>query len=1458
MNTNTPILLLPIKIETRFIELVDSSKELWVRVFPDRVFLDSFEPRLTVKEVKAIKKYINNPDENTWGELVAAYGVYRATYLISTDAENQKILTKAEEANLTLDYVYPKKVLPDSFVFYLYDKDGAIINPEGYKGLEITENLELFQEKGATSWIENFYEAISKGVGMKIPIEEEEFSKLIVVGHNQSSSSEDVQELFKKHQYTDGFSILEYGTPTNNTDVDKSGYSVKDRYEAKKSYQYVVKKQEFSEISELGKPHAHGNLLSRGLGLMPSFFETVRNSHIKDDISYWIQKATWFVLGNYTIEQITPNNFTPDKKIELWEHFYKYVRAKSIFPTLKMANQPYGLLPVMQLKHLGSLNPLLVKWKSAIKNIDLLWLEEKTLTESNESLLKVLTQLPFSIDHFIGGFEKKKHDLIEDGKGDQDRIDTPIYRHRVLLPYSLGQLPRILAEDIYYTHLSSYENPYNNTYITTRTNFLNNYADGDGYFSEILDYGFKEKQSIEKLKYDIYNSTKGNLTNELLQRVEKYIDYMFLEDIRFEKQIIWKHDLNFFPDRKFVIGRNIPDNDRDFYIKEIFSDELVEKGEIIFLLEGVSKENISKIEIIAPFSGRLTLKKEKNDLIEPFDVLCTIEYLNEEKKNAFRKETYDALKEMKALVARSRGKEKEIRQALTEAIDLSSYRLDAWITSLATKKLDKIRNDNKETQLGAYGWVENLKKDSQAIKQKSDSDKKEDSLFYKNGSDGGIIHTPSAAQTTTAAIFKNAFLTHRDNTEREGNPFTLNLTSERIQNAQKILQGLREGQELALLLGNYFERLMHDLRLDSVVYKIKTDPKKIFLLVNDLDSTTESYSTLHSIDGMKLIKKDNNTRADRKVSMDLMNLLENIDDETWRKVVEGVLKTRDLLDASLDVLFFEAGYNLVEGNLSQASAAMDATRGKVAPPPLESLKSPILGVGVKHQLLIVFGNENLIKDKRNPKAFLEPRIEGWLIEHIGALDKFACNIVFKNIEDLTTTKVIENFKLDTLNLAHLDLLYLSETPILNAASELELRICNELKKTHLDDIDWQNWKYSIEPSSDNQLIPLKQVLEVFRYAHNLLQSNRSIRPEELNKEGAQVTLPSLDDLVDKLEQLKEELDTLKNKTNLDEEDILYLVKFKMTNPRGWLSTNNEDRKVMFVNKIKEELEEKVLLISGGLERYKSDALDYSQQFEILHNITKLLFGDGFILLRPCKTTQEIINLTKEVNQKKLVGVSKANENWGQERLQLWLQGVAQINKGAESLEDWLMIQKAWSTNTDKWTFNAIQLPTLANHPWLGLSKKEMLALAEINGDIALKNKLQEKATLGNNPFYPKGCTSKVVYAPKTFSNIDVNTNVYGLVLEEFPEHIPNETVTTGVGFHYNAPNAEAPQSLLLAVPEKEKWSDNINNDLLEIVNDTIDLVKIRMVDLESLDKTGFALPMTYLPVDQDYDSEKKL
>ncbi len=94
LDARFPILLLPVRLETRFVSpggQPGPPTELLVRIYPDDCLVDSFEPDLSETEVQNLRRYWSGifragGDEGieraAWRELCAAQGAGRAVYLV--------------------------------------------------------------------------------------------------------------------------------------------------------------------------------------------------------------------------------------------------------------------------------------------------------------------------------------------------------------------------------------------------------------------------------------------------------------------------------------------------------------------------------------------------------------------------------------------------------------------------------------------------------------------------------------------------------------------------------------------------------------------------------------------------------------------------------------------------------------------------------------------------------------------------------------------------------------------------------------------------------------------------------------------------------------------------------------------------------------------------------------------------------------------------------------------------------------------------------------------------------------------------------------------------------------------------------------------------------------------------------------------------------------------------------
>jgi hypothetical protein len=105
----------------------------------------------------------------------------------------------------------------------------------------------------------------------------------------------------------------------------------------------------------------------------------------------------------------------------------------------------------------------------------------------------------------------------------------------------------------------------------------------------------------------------------------------------------------------------------------------------------------------------------------------------------------------------------------------------------------------------------------------------------------------------------------------------------------------------------------------------------------------------------------------------------------------------------------------------------------------------------------------------------------------------------------------------------------------------------------------------------------------------------------------------------------------------------------------------------------------------------------------------------------------------------------------------------------------------------------------------------------------------------------------------------------GLLFDEWTEVIPlaelvaGETSrvpkqTTGIAFHFDRPNAQPPQTMLLVTPTATRGTWQWN-DLLDAVNETIDLARVRGVEPAQVDATPYAI---FLPATTTASSARRL
>ena len=98
---------------------------------------------------------------------------------------------------------------------------------------------------------------------------------------------------------------------------------------------------------------------------------------------------------------------------------------------------------------------------------------------------------------------------------------------------------------------------------------------------------------------------------------------------------------------------------------------------------------------------------------------------------------------------------------------------------------------------------------------------------------------------------------------------------------------------------------------------------------------------------------------------------------------------------------------------------------------------------------------------------------------------------------------------------------------------------------------------------------------------------------------------------------------------------------------------------------------------------------------------------------------------------------------------------------------------------------------------------------------------------------------KLLYTAHWTEPFDRTRTQAGLLVDEWTEVIPSRTEDTGIAFHYDRPNSEPPQTLLLALsPALDgnwRWAE-----LVDTVHETMDLSKKRAIEPDHIDTTAYA------------------
>ena len=380
-NDATPIMLLPLRLETRFKD-TDKGEQLWVRVYPDEVAVTTHETILTEREVDFGVAYWKTlrgaTDEkvrkDAWRALADKFGANRAAWVaLQTKPLNWSTPPPASDDDLQFPDLKTTKpdnwteaphtvVMPDRFVLMAY-RAGKIIHT--LVGNQIDDRLILgpapLEDEGKPSitrdpadnrlkygddfqWLVDFPLAVKNGMGFRVPLDATDsnsgFDQLLVIGLKLSADDADgqklVEDLIDNHHYSaKGFSLVKQGSATNNTDNEESHFSSND-WLHDVSYFEETGDPLFTRQSDPNKA-SDGQRLAEYLGINYEHLQYISNADATDHseavamnralyagtLGYYLNSMLNEVMSNQTIQNVR-------------ELFTDYVTGRGPIPVIRV------------------------------------------------------------------------------------------------------------------------------------------------------------------------------------------------------------------------------------------------------------------------------------------------------------------------------------------------------------------------------------------------------------------------------------------------------------------------------------------------------------------------------------------------------------------------------------------------------------------------------------------------------------------------------------------------------------------------------------------------------------------------------------------------------------------------------------------------------------------------------------------------------------------------------------------------------------------------------------------------------------------------------------------------------------------------------------------------------------------------------------------------------------------
>ncbi len=903
------------------------------------------------------------------------------------------------------------------------------------------------------NWLTDFNAAEDKGMAMKVFQDDmlsgkiiDGFDKVIVLGismtTNDTVSSQQLQELLQHHYLSQkGFSVMPQGAATNNTE-EPSGYSRFDN--ADQSYEVVFNDKDLFTDTTDSWQKKDGQWVTEALGLDSTFFKQVPHAGGNDmGEARAMNTCLWPATLGYFMEEMMGKVFTEQDITNTRKFFNEYVLGCGSIPAIRIGAQPYGILPTTVYSKLkfteepnlgvflhpaGSMSKYLNLLHGVLRNFDIDWTRmsedvahvSKATTDPYQQVMDIIALQGSSVEFYQRYAEGAAHIY------NASKFSFNAYVAEAFAEFLQSNAKRLLAA---WGVDTTEEIPILSKFFLTKQNPLQGPV--------IDDVPLSETSPVRKYSADNKNYLEWLATVSLNQ--------MLSENFGGNKA---PTALLYIMLRQALMEQHNNTSIQLYDENKIFANakETMKEPDMLYVSDTIKGD--SKLKYLYQDAPTITKKPG----------LTVADYIQNDLRAHISFTNYYLSEVIKGLDFLQDRSTANLERAFTAHLDCCGYRLDAWMQGLIHYRLQEQRRRRAQRQnpnhenisnqgifLGAYGYVENLFPENKNLTAVT-LDRELDEIFndsvdlpplQKDPTNGGFIHAPSINQATTAAILNNAYLTNAS--KGENNPFSVNISSERVRLAQSILEGVRNGQSLSALLGYRFERGLHDKHsmgkgeVDVLIYPLRMlfplasqNIKQDTPAVPENEPTSiEQVEARNTIDGLKLIAHVKKTGTNvypfgfpiggGKGQLPAANAIQ------VKAVTEEVLSLLNVNDAVSDLVMAESLHQAVQGNMEKSAANTDIAGKGAYPPETEFIKTPRSGISITNRVAVHFDSSAVASATDTPRAKLEPAMNKWLRGLLPSPAKIACTVNFTFPDAAlngTTTVTLPQLELDIIDLVY--------------------------------------------------------------------------------------------------------------------------------------------------------------------------------------------------------------------------------------------------------------------------------------------------------------------------------------------------------------------------------------------------------------------------------------------------------